>query len=176
MWSIALLVNTSTWTEIKDNWRLICLVFWNYGTTGNEDVERHSTVLLTRIKQISSDQNTVAVIKYSQSRPIITRDAYDFDNDSGNAADEEEHNHSNKNIAISKTTNKHVNSRVSQAKNKRLVDNELLFFDDLFFVLLRWWMKKKNLTKQIALSKVIYKQFLMIAVERIIRADIPLPR
>ncbi|CAF2055298.1 unnamed protein product, partial [Rotaria magnacalcarata] len=27
MWVIALLVNTSTWPEIKDNWRLICQVF-----------------------------------------------------------------------------------------------------------------------------------------------------
>lgn len=27
LWSIALLVNSLTWTEFKHNWKLICLVF-----------------------------------------------------------------------------------------------------------------------------------------------------
>ncbi|CAF4143211.1 unnamed protein product, partial [Rotaria sp. Silwood1] len=44
MWCDALLVNTNTWVDMKENWRLICEVFINYSTNETEIFKQHYSI------------------------------------------------------------------------------------------------------------------------------------
>ncbi|CAF2149342.1 unnamed protein product [Rotaria magnacalcarata] len=66
MWSIALLINTSSWFEFKHNWKLICLVLLKLHF-GEDDHDREAQdALLEKINNIKSDANTVDAIKCIQ--------------------------------------------------------------------------------------------------------------
>ena len=95
MWSVSLLINTSTWYEFKHNWHLICLVFLKfYVGEDNCDGEAQGA-LLEKISHIKSDTNTIDAIK---SSAIIQDDdvakinghhLYDFDDNEINNDDNE---------------------------------------------------------------------------------------
>ena len=96
MWSIALLINTSTWFEFKHNWHLICLVFLKlYAGESNCEKEAQDT-LLEKISRIKSDSNIIDAIK--SSAIVLDEDAakinghhlYDFDDDDGTNNDDDE--------------------------------------------------------------------------------------
>ena len=87
MWSITVLINTSTWNEFKHNWKLICLVFLQLHL-GNEHANRqHQDALLDKINKIKSDTNTIDGIKASETADeenengFYQQDPYDFDDD-----------------------------------------------------------------------------------------------
>ncbi|CAF3836343.1 unnamed protein product, partial [Rotaria sp. Silwood1] len=84
MWCIALLVNTNTWIDMKENWRLICEVFVNYSTNETVHYKQHYSVLLSRISQITNDPNSSAAI--NQSRKFLSQsvDPFEFGDDNEN--------------------------------------------------------------------------------------------
>ena len=63
MWSMALLVNTSTWYEFKHNWKLICLVFLQLYIGKDNIGKEYQDALLKKIIKIKSDINIVDVIR-----------------------------------------------------------------------------------------------------------------
>ena len=75
MWSMALLVNSNTYEQLKDNWRLICRVFINYSTNTTPYFAKHYTVLLSRISEITNDPNASKAI--TQSKDVVTDAAGD---------------------------------------------------------------------------------------------------
>ncbi|CAF2137982.1 unnamed protein product [Rotaria magnacalcarata] len=94
MWSIALLINTSSWFEFKHNWKLICLVLLKLHF-GEDDHDREAQdALLEKINNIKSDANTVDAIKSIQA--IQEEDTakatgaylYDFDDGADDDNDE----------------------------------------------------------------------------------------
>src|SRR5690349_6220101 len=81
MWCVALLVNTSTWIEMKENWRLICEVFLNYSTNETISFKINYSILLTRISQITNDPNSSAAINQSRQTLLESTDPFEFDDD-----------------------------------------------------------------------------------------------
>ena len=79
MWSMALLINTNTWRETLNNWRLICLVFWNYGNNDEDRTNRYYSSLLGKIESMSSDSNSDHAIRASKSIITGVPDAFTFD-------------------------------------------------------------------------------------------------
>lgn len=86
MWSIALLVNASTWAEFKHQWTLISVVFIQLHL-GNQYVHAQSQdALLDKISKLRSDPNTVDGMKTSEQAQdddddmnFDQHDSYDFD-------------------------------------------------------------------------------------------------
>jgi len=107
MWSIALLINTSTWHEFKNNWKLICLVFLQLHLGEDHLHREHQDSLLDKISKIKSDTNTIDAIELANlvegdnETELSTIDVYHFDDDEGNDGIEPEAN-------VSKSTKKKV--------------------------------------------------------------------
>lgn len=87
MWSIALLVNTSTWNEFQNNWKLVCIVFLQLHL-GEQDINRqYQDILLDKISKIKSDPNIADAIKSSDcvedanSSDLCDLDTYTFTED-----------------------------------------------------------------------------------------------
>jgi hypothetical protein len=85
MWSIALLINTSTWNEFKHNWKLICLVFLQLCLDEECINQEYQDNLLHNIKKIKSDAVIVDAIKSSDcvqdnKKELSGLDLYNFDN------------------------------------------------------------------------------------------------
>lgn len=82
MWSIALLINTSTWSEVVHNWELICLVFMELHL-GNESIDRqHHDALLDKISKIEGDPNASTIINSIDDESIETannQDPFEYD-------------------------------------------------------------------------------------------------
>lgn len=78
VWSMALLINTSTWKEMLSNWRLICLVFWNYDNDEDGTSKNYSNLLL-KVQSISSDPNSNQAIGASKSIVTDVSDVFTFD-------------------------------------------------------------------------------------------------
>ncbi|CAF2661092.1 unnamed protein product [Rotaria sp. Silwood2] len=89
MWSIALLINTSTWSEFKEKWKLFCIVFLQLYAANGVTHKDNKDILLQKIRDIKSDPNTVDAIKLTE--PIrdvngtITSNIYSYQ-----SGDEEE--------------------------------------------------------------------------------------
>ncbi|CAF4515772.1 unnamed protein product [Rotaria sp. Silwood2] len=81
MWSIALLVSTSTWSEIEENWKLICQVFLSYSTNSNLNFKCHHAKLLSRISKITNDPNSTRAINQSNKALSNTNDPFLFGNE-----------------------------------------------------------------------------------------------
>ncbi|CAF4854420.1 unnamed protein product, partial [Rotaria sp. Silwood1] len=81
MWCVALLVNTNTWVDMKENWRLICEVFINYSTNETEIFKQHYSILLSRISQITNDPNASAAINQSKEIASESIDPFEYDDD-----------------------------------------------------------------------------------------------
>ena len=81
MWSIALLINTSIWSDMLTNWRLVCLVFLNYLADDDEQVHHHRAHLLRRIEKILNDPNSNAAIANTRPSKSTTVDPYEFTDD-----------------------------------------------------------------------------------------------
>ena len=85
MWSIALLINSSTWMDFKRNWELICLVFLQVYQDEDHINEEYQDALLNRIAKIKSDPDVRDAIKSSNHDENENRttsyhsDMYDFD-------------------------------------------------------------------------------------------------
>ncbi|CAF3205771.1 unnamed protein product [Rotaria sp. Silwood2] len=69
MWCIALLINTSTWNEFINNWRLICFVFIELHLGQQHVNQEHREALIYKISKIKNDTNTTSVIKSSDTMP-----------------------------------------------------------------------------------------------------------
>ncbi|CAF0902184.1 unnamed protein product [Adineta steineri] len=80
MWSIALLINTGTWVEFQNNWRLVCYVFLQLHL-GEENLnQEYQDALLQKITQIKTDSNTLDAMKSSDSiQDVNTKESSDFD-------------------------------------------------------------------------------------------------
>ena len=78
MWCMALLVNTDTWHDMKENWGLICEIFINYST--NETVQfKHSySTLLSRIGNISNNPNSSTAVHQSRQSQPDALDPFEF--------------------------------------------------------------------------------------------------
>lgn len=89
MWSIALLINTSTWDDFKHNWKIICVVFIQLHVDEKHVNREYQDALLEKIRRIRSDPNTVAGIKASEQgandnfSDVNHHDVYDFNDDDG---------------------------------------------------------------------------------------------
>ncbi|CAF3717580.1 unnamed protein product [Rotaria sordida] len=122
MWCVALLVNTNTWVDMKENWRLICEVFINYSTNETVTFKQHYSILLSRISQITNDPNSSAAI--NQSKEIISEstDPFEFDDDIEN--DNLHHNlfDSNKTMEKTKQLKRSYSHRTSV--NNSIIDEE----------------------------------------------------
>lgn len=57
MWSISLLINTSTWNEMMHNWKLICCVFLQLHVNNENTSNQYCDALLKKIAKIRSDSN-----------------------------------------------------------------------------------------------------------------------
>ena len=85
MWSIALLINTSTWFEFKHNWHLICIVFLKLYLGEDNYDSGAQDALLGKISTIKSDSNTVDAIRSSEvvqdedATKRTNHHLYDFD-------------------------------------------------------------------------------------------------
>jgi len=65
MWSIALLVNTSTWYEFQNNWKLICVVFLRLHSGKQNTNNQDQDILIDKISKLRSDPNMVNAIRCS---------------------------------------------------------------------------------------------------------------
>ncbi|CAF4164381.1 unnamed protein product [Rotaria sp. Silwood2] len=93
MWSIALLINTSTWYEFKQNWKLICLVFIQLHFGESHANIEHKDALLDKIKKIKLDTNTAQAITTSESAAVQHLErGPNFDPYTFNDLEEEEEN------------------------------------------------------------------------------------
>lgn len=133
MWSMALLVNAHTWKDIKDHWNLICLVFLNFDVTDDSDVQRYSTILLSHIKQISTEENMSEAIQFSRSLPTIVPDVFHFDDDNIEGEEDEQEECLVHHTLTSTTIDKRIKSRAPRDKKDRLVNNPTLLPDVLLF-------------------------------------------
>lgn len=80
---MALLINTETWKRMIENWRVICLVFWNIGNNHDDhDAKRNYSNLLSRISSIKNDSNSKQAIEDSKSIIKDTGDVFTFDEES----------------------------------------------------------------------------------------------
>lgn len=102
MWSVALLVNTSTWIEMKENWRLICEVFLNHEANETINFKMNYSILLTHINQITNDPNLSASIKLSKQTLPEPTDPFEFDDDIENNNLDSSQLHSNGNIGTTR--------------------------------------------------------------------------
>ncbi|CAM4769922.1 unnamed protein product [Rotaria magnacalcarata] len=107
MWSIALLINTSTWNEFVHNWQLICFVFIQLHL-GEENVNKdHQNALIYKISKIENDPNISSAIKLSETVEdenednLLSSNVYNYYDD-----DEEIHSESVKHR--SKSTQKKI--------------------------------------------------------------------
>jgi hypothetical protein len=64
MWSISLLINTSTWNEMMHNWKPICCVFLQLHVNSENTSNQHCDALLKKIAKIRSDSNVHCFNKY----------------------------------------------------------------------------------------------------------------
>jgi hypothetical protein len=131
MWSIALLINTSSWDEMIHNWKLICHVFLQLHI-GNDDVNNeHHDALLNKIIKIKSNPNIHTIIqstepKISESKTNTnTFDYYDSDEDT-------EHNEPVSASLSQNTSTKKKNERVSYFKIS-VLGNSLGFWQQFYF-------------------------------------------
>ncbi|CAF4221628.1 unnamed protein product [Rotaria sp. Silwood2] len=112
MWSIALLINTSTWSEFKEKWKLFCIVFLQLYAANGVTHKDNKDILLQKIRDIKSDPNTVDAIKLTE--PIrdvngtITSNIYSYQ-----SGDEEENDGDELNNWPSRLT-----------KPKKIIDEE----------------------------------------------------
>ena len=65
MWSIALLVNTSTWDEFQMNWKSLCVVFLELHRGEQHISHQHQDILLNKISKLKSDPDVTSAIKSS---------------------------------------------------------------------------------------------------------------
>lgn len=129
MWCIALLVNTSTWVDMKENWRLICEVFLNYSTNETPEFKVNYSILLSRISQITNDANSSAAISQSRETLLQSNDPYDFTDDDDLDIDEGEPTqlHSRQHRKTSRRNKRTQKSRVGSSANQNSVRNYVLF-------------------------------------------------
>ncbi|CAF1396575.1 unnamed protein product [Adineta ricciae] len=113
MWSMAVLVNSSTYDEIKENWRLICQVFLNYTTNSNLHFKKYYSMLLSRIMKITSDPNASKAISQSKDLVKNTNDPYEFDDD------ESFHDFDNSGDAGHEHNEFHLNAHTGKNKKKK---------------------------------------------------------
>ncbi|CAF0788580.1 unnamed protein product [Didymodactylos carnosus] len=66
MWSMALLINTNNWNEMKQNWALVCTVFMNFYTNKHDDIKYN--YLLEKIRNLESDPNLLSAINNQRTR------------------------------------------------------------------------------------------------------------
>ncbi|CAF0912387.1 unnamed protein product [Adineta ricciae] len=111
MWSIALLVNSNTYEQLKNNWRLICRVFLNYTTNTTPYFAKHYTMLLSRISEITNEPNASKAITQSKEVVTATDDPYEFDeedffndDDEGDELQSDEHIRKRRKIKQSSTS------------------------------------------------------------------------
>lgn len=122
MWAIALLVNTSTWPEIKENWRIICQVFFNYSSNDNVHLNQHYATLLSRISKITNDPNVSRAIHQSKGTLSNAIDQYNFNDDSEIDDYDENQMHPNENIKTSNKRKRANNSTLnSSSLNKSVI-------------------------------------------------------
>ncbi|CAF3628835.1 unnamed protein product [Rotaria sordida] len=125
MWSIALLVNSSTWPEIKENWTLICQVFLSYSTNNDINFKQHHATLLVRISKITSDPNSSRAI--SQSKDILSNrnDSFEFDDTSEIDDYDDNQMHTNEKTKTNNKKKRLIISTVhSSNHNKSIIDEE----------------------------------------------------
>ena len=111
MWSIALLINTSSWDDMMHNWKLICCVFLQLHTGIEDSKNEYHDALLSRISKIRADPNISSVIQSSgsdSSHPATHSDTFDY-NDT-----DEDINHDGEVL----TSNSQINSK--KTKNERV--------------------------------------------------------
>ena len=112
MWSMARLVNTSAWEDVKKYWRLICTVFLNYTKDDKTDFEINCSILNDHISKIINDSNSSTAIRESQRLLATTNDStdpFEIDDEDDSENDEFNDNHLHPN----------VNSKTNNKKNKK---------------------------------------------------------
>ncbi|CAF0954609.1 unnamed protein product [Adineta steineri] len=131
MWAMALMVNSNTYNEIKENWRLICQVFLNNTTNSNVHFKKYYTILLSRISKITIDSNASKAISNSKDGISDTNDPFEFnDEDDSFDTDEENELHSNKRRKTSRKKKKCSTSHVID-EEKELNEFDSPFKNDL---------------------------------------------
>jgi hypothetical protein len=116
MWAMALLVNTYTWENIKEYWRLICNVFLNYSKDNTIDFKINCSILTNHISQIANDPNSSTAINESKKLLLATTDPtdpFEFDDD-----DDIENDHLDHSQLYSSTTNK-TTAKTNKQKKQR---------------------------------------------------------
>ena len=66
---------------MKENWRLICEVYFNYSTNETPELKVNYSILLSRISQLTNDANSSTVIHQSRETLLQSNDPYDFTDD-----------------------------------------------------------------------------------------------
>lgn len=126
MWSVALLVNTNTWVDMKENWRLICELFLNYSTNETASFKVNYSVLIGRISQITNDENSLAAINQSLETLSKSNDPYDFSDDDDLEIDHADYSQprSRENCKATKTKRRIRKRRIGSLTNKNSVWND----------------------------------------------------
>ncbi|CAF1441600.1 unnamed protein product [Adineta ricciae] len=114
MWSIAVLINTSTWCEFKSNWELICVVFLEIHCGDDHIHKENQDALLNKIIKIRSDPNIVVAIKSCDGLPDENVDechgfdVYDFSDGHGDNGDNDDNNMIQSNFRSQKSIRKKI--------------------------------------------------------------------
>jgi hypothetical protein len=127
MWCVALLVNTSTWVEMKENWRLICEVLLNYSINETTHFRINHSILLTHINQITNDPNSSAAIKLSREISSEPIDPFEFDDETENDHPDSSQLHSNENIGTGKKKKQSNKSQAGSLAANRSVRKKIVF-------------------------------------------------
>lgn len=112
MWCIALLVNTSKWKEMMENWKIICLVFLQlHSNDENGNEQQHYAELLDRIRKIQADPNISTFIQSTTPEPNSSslHDTFDFDD----GDDNNEYDNESPTATPSNTRSQHKKDQVS---------------------------------------------------------------
>lgn len=103
MWSIALLINTSTWNDFLHNWKLICIVFIELHMGQQHINKEHQESLIHKISKIKNDTNISNAIKFmdkisdDNTSESYCPNIYDF-HDSDDEPDGEFFSHASKSV------------------------------------------------------------------------------
>ena len=122
MWSISLLVNTSTWIEMKENWRLVCRVFLSYAISDQTNLKLHQASLLSRISKITSDPNSSRAIDQSKQILMDATDPFQYSDDDDDMDDfNNKRVRRNKNFKTNNKTKQSIASHLHSSKLNKSV-------------------------------------------------------
>ncbi|CAF3710828.1 unnamed protein product [Didymodactylos carnosus] len=80
MWAVAVIINTSVWSDMVANWRLICEYFLNLDTDKHDPI--HHSLLMYRIQSLDANPNIQTCLRHQFTVKTEMKDNYKFEDGS----------------------------------------------------------------------------------------------